>query len=437
MTINHDVMACFRRLGVENGLVTTIRNEEALLRFSNDRMTVADLIDKTTVSIFIRERGRKAATTIGADDTDKAVAAAESLVKELRRHGEGEDVPLPPGPFMYQGVKTSAVALDMDSMADMVAQAVDSARSSGASRSAGSLRVANGHVWLSTTAGAEAQAVLPEVELSMRSFTEEGSSGHGLMVGTSLDDIDTAKVGEEAGGYAHRSRRTVEIEPGRHDAVLAPMVFADIVSQVGTMASQFYVDMGMSFLQDKEGEQIASPLLSLDDDPTRGGTLGQRPFDDEGVPTRCNRILEKGVLRGLLHNSQTAHAHNVETTGNAGLIAPHPFNLVIGKGKGDIDTLAEEMGEGLVVTNVWYLRYQNHATGEFSVIPRDAVFYVKDGSVQGAVRNLRISDSIPSIMTNIESLGSDRRWVRWWEVDTPTYSPSAYVRGVRFTRSTL
>ncbi len=437
MSINHDVMACFRRLGVENGLVTTIRNEEALLRFSNDRMTVADLIDKTTVSIFIRESGRKAATTIGAGDAAKAVEAAESLVNELRRHGEGGDVPLPPGPFTYRTARSPAVPMDIDAMAEMVAQAVDAAQGSGAARSAGSMRVANGHVWLSTTTGAEAETVLPEVELSMRSFSDEGSSGHGLMVGTSLDDIDTVKVGEEAGGYAHRSRRTVEIEPGRHDAVLAPMVFADIVSQVGSMASQFYVDMGMSFLQGKEGEQIASPLLSLDDDPTLEGTLGQRPFDDEGVPTRFNSILKNGVLQGYLHNSQTARDHGVDTTANAGLIAPHPFNLVIGKGKGDIDSLAEEMGDGLVVTNVWYLRYQNHATGEFSVIPRDAVFKVENGSIQGAVEGLRISDRIPSLLTNIESLGDDRKWIRWWEVDTPTFSPSALVRGVKFTRSTL
>lgn len=437
MSINHDVMDCFRRLGVENGLVTTIRNEEALLRFSNDRMTVADLIDRTMVTIFVRENGRKAATTISAEDPIKVVDSATSLVEGLRRHSDGEDVPMPAGPFGYRKVRTPAVALDFDAISDIVAQAIDAARSEGASRSAGSMRVANMHMSLSTTAGAEAEAVLPEVELSMRSFTDVGSSGHGLMVGTSLQDIDPMAVGQEAGGNAHLSRRTVDIDPGLHDAVLAPMVFADIVSQVGSMASAFYVDMGMSFLQGKEGEMLTSPLLNLDDDPTLEGTPGQRPFDDEGVPTRCNRILEEGVLQGYLHNSQTAHGHGVKTTANAGLIAPQPFNLVIGKGKGDIESLADEMGDGLLVTNVWYLRYQNHATGEFSVIPRDAVFKVEDGVINGAVQGLRISDNIPSMLNNIESLGDDRRWVRWWEVDTPTFSPSALVRGVRFTRSTL
>ncbi len=437
MSINNMVMSCFRRLGVENGVVTTSRNEEALLRFSNDRMTVADLVEMTTVSIFIRENGRKAATTIAAGDPDKAVEATETLVSGLRRHAGGEDTPLPQGPFRYRDSKAVPAPMDFDSMAEIVAQAVDSARESGASRSAGSMRVANDHVSLSTTAGAEAETVLPQVELSMRSFSDEGSSGHGLSVGAAMEDIDPAAVGREAGGYAYRSRSTVPIEPGIYDAVLAPMVLADIVSQVGSMASAFYVDMGMSFLQGRVGEQVAAPLLSLTDDPTKDGTIGQRLFDDEGVPVRSNHILKDGVLDGYLHNSTTALAHGVSTTANAGLISPHPFNLIIGKGKGDMEALATEMGDGLVVTNVWYLRYQNHATGEFSVIPRDAVFKVEDGSVQGAVGGLRISDSIPSLLRNIESLGDDRRWVRWWEVDTPTLSPSALVRGVRFTRSTL
>lgn len=437
MTVNDEVMGTLRRLGVENGVVTTVRSEEGLLRFSNDRMTVLDLLDRSTVSIFVRENGRKAATSLSSDDTAKVLEATESLVKELRRHGSGVDVPLPRGPFGASRSSHEVEGIDLEWMTDTASQAIDAARMSGASRSAGSMRSAVNHIHLSTTAGAEAQACLPEIEISMRSFTEEGSSGHGLMVGAVKGDIDPIEVGEEAGGIASMSRHMVDLDAGRHDAVLAPMVFADLVSQVGSMASAFYVDMGMSFLRDRVGEQVASPLLSLSDDPTLQGTLGQRPFDDEGVPTRRNDILVDGILQGYLHNSQTAHGQGTESTANAGLIAPHPFNLVIGQGRGDLQGLMDEMGTGLVVTNAWYLRYQNHATGEFSVIPRDAVLYVKDGEVKGAVKGLRISDVLPSLLTDIEALGADRRWVRWWEVDTPTLSPSAWIRDVGFTRSSI
>ncbi len=436
MSLAHEVMETLLRLGVENGVVSSAREREVLLRFSNDRMTVADAVEGTTVSVFVRERGRKAGITLGETDASKVEAAVESMVAEMRRHGGGGSVPLPQGPFRYAAAAEEP-PVDVEEMASMAAAAVEAARSAGATRSAGSFKASVTSLSMCTTAGAEGEALLPEAELSLRSFSPDGSSGHGLAVAADPRRIDAAAAGREAGGLARMSMGASEVKGGKRDAVLAPMVFADLAAEAGDMASAFYVDMGMSFLKDKEGKDVASPLLQLSDDPTIPGCIGTRPFDDEGSPTRRNEIIADGVLQGYLHNSETAHAHGVASTANAGLVAPRPFNLTVGAGKGGWEDLAAEMDRGLVVTNAWYLRYQNHAAGEFSVIPRDAVFVVEKGEVVGAAKGLRVSDTLSSLLSNIEALGGDRRWVRWWEVDVPTLSPSAWVRDVSFTRSTM
>ncbi|MCS7136931.1 MAG: metallopeptidase TldD-related protein, partial [Candidatus Caldarchaeum sp.] len=80
-------------------------------------------------------------------------------------------------------------------------------------------------------------------------------------------------------------------------------------------------------------------------------------------------------------------------------------------------------------------RYQNYRTGEFSTIPRDGLFHIKNGSVEKPVKGLRLSDNILNILKNIRSLGNEAWFIKWWEVETPTYAPAAVVEKINFTRS--
>jgi len=434
MNLTGEVTEYLLDIGITEGLCTSVLREETLLRFSNDRMTVAVDLEVADLTIYIREAGARGTVTVDGKSWDETKLAIDFLVEELRRRGDGKNVALPRGPFLYESIPSPAT-VDAEEMVEMVLTAVDSAHSAGAVRSAGSMRSSIVHTELRSTAGVYAVAALPSVELSIRSFIEEGSSGHGLAVSPFIEEIDPVVTGEKAGHLASMSRAAVEFKGGRQDAILAPMVFANIMSQVGMMASAFYVDMGMSFLRDNLGKKLSSELLTLTDDPLRADSVGRRPFDEEGVPTRRNPIIRDGVLRGFLHNSLTASEHRTSTTANAGLIVPTPFSLVVNNGSGDLYTLADEMGKGLIVTNCWYLRYQNQALGEFSVIPRDAVLLVESGDIVGAVKELRITENMPSLLNRIEAIGDDRQWVRWWEVDVPVFSPSVWIKDLSLTRS--
>jgi PmbA protein len=184
-------------------------------------------------------------------------------------------------------------------------------------------------------------------------------------------------------------------------------------------------------------EEVGSKILNVTDDGTLPGTYGAIPFDMEGLPTSRTPIIEDGVLKGYLHNNTTAKKMDESTTANAGLISPHPFNLVVEAGRGTRDELISGVDKGIYVTNDWYLRYQNWNTGDFSMIPRDAMFLIENGELKAPIKELRISDNIPRMLGAVESLGEERRWIKWWEVDTPTLSPSALVRGTKFTKSSM
>jgi len=98
----------------------------------------------------------------------------------------------------------------------------------------------------------------------------------------------------------------------------------------------------------------------------------------EGVPTQKTGLIENGICKNYLHNTSSARRHKTESTGNAGLISPEPWNVVFEKGNSKFDDMMEGIKKGLLVTNVWYTRFANYHTGDFSTIPRDGCYLIYD-----------------------------------------------------------
>ena len=63
---------------------------------------------------------------------------------------------------------------------------------------------------------------------------------------------------------------------------------------------------GISPISEKMGQKIFDENITIVDDPTINGALGERPFDDEGVPASRNTLIENGVISGNLLNLESA-----------------------------------------------------------------------------------------------------------------------------------
>ncbi len=253
-------------------------------------------------------------------------------------------------------------------------------------------------------------------------------------------------MGRRAGEFASLAVSPKQGKAGTYDVVLGPMIFGSLVSDYARRTSAYMVEAGLSFFQDKVGEPVASPAFTLVDDATLD-TKGRQAFDEEGVATRPTEIVAEGELQTYLHSTSTAAAHGVETTGNAhrleslgnvGFINPAPFALSIAPGDYALEEMLEDLGSGLYLTNTWYHRYRSYMDGEFSTLPRDAMYVVEDGAITGAVKELRLSDNMIRLFRSIEGLTKERRQVEWWlEILFPTLAPSAMVRDVPLTASRL
>lgn len=427
-------------LGATDVAVKLIERKRTMIRFSNNEVTAFKSYREALIDIFLMVGKHRAGSTISLSPLKKVESAVERLIK-VAKMSPPADVyaPLPKGPFRYDPslLKPSKVSLAPRRLVGHVEAAIKGALEAGAKRAAGSLTATKTQTVLATSGGAQGTQEKTSLEISVRAFTSEVSSGHFVSIAQDEENFRPEEAGRVAGEIAVSALNPTPGKPGRYTALLGPLVFADLVSQVGVLSSAFLVDVGQSFLAGRIGSEVASEEFTLLDDPTLSGSYGARAFDDEGVPTRRNTIVDRGVLETYLHNSTTAKKFDTETTGNAGLIVPRPWNLVVEPGDKTFEELLSEIDRGLYVTNDWYLRYQNYRTGDFSTIPRDGLFLIKGGEVEGAVRELRISDNMIRVFKNIRALSKSRFWIKWWEVEVPTLTPYAVVEDLNFTKSTM
>ena len=426
--------------GATDVVANLIEYDRTMIRFSNNEITVSKSYRETIVNIFLMIEKQRAGSTIPLAPR----RTLESRVKRLigmAKTTPPADVyaPLPEGPFSYDQplLEVPKFSAAPDRLVGHVEGAIEEARKMGAEKVAGSLVATRARMNLATSGNVDAVQESASLEISVRAFASDVASGHFVSIAEKEDDFKPEEAGRMAGEIAKASLNSAPGEPGRYQALLGPLVFADLVNQVGALSSAFLVDAGQSFLIDKIGSEVAAENFMLIDDPTIMGTYGARAFDDEGVPARRNVIVEKGVLKTYLHNSTTAKKFNEETTANAGLIDPHPWNLVVESGDKTFEELIAEIDDGIYVTNDWYLRYQNYRTGDFSTIPRDGMFKIKRGQIENPIRELRISDNMLRIFKSIRDLSKERFWIKWWEVEIPTLSPCAVIEDLNFTKSTM
>jgi PmbA protein len=167
-----------------------------------------------------------------------------------------------------------------------------------------------------------------------------------------------------------------------------------------------------TFLADLEGQQVASALLSIADEPLLPGRLGSRPFDSEGVTSRRLPLFEAGAFRNFLFDTYNARRLGRRTTGAAqrGLSsapAPGPSNLVMAAGTQPHESLYDAIEEGLLLTDLMGFGV-NLTTGDFS---RGAQgFWIEKGRVAYPVTEINLSGNLKDMLASIDAVADDVLW---------------------------
>jgi PmbA protein len=427
-----------RAFGVDDAVALSVRGADSMIRFANNSVTVANRVEESELTVYLARNRRRAL----ASTSNLQPAAVKKFVRDLfssmKGLPESDYVPLPDKPARYQPSKAGydrRLESLGDELPELAGAAIDAATAAGGKRSAGVIDAGKVTVAMLTSRGTRGIDSRTAITLNIRSFAEKEASGHGLSCSSSLSNFNPEGAGRRAGEGAKSMRNASEPEGGRYAVLLSPTVASNLVETVASAASAFAVDAGTSYLADRLGKKVAAPSLNLTDHGVTEGGLGGRVFDDEGVGTRSNKIIEKGILKGYLHNLTTASKWKVKDTGNAGFVTPHPWNLEIGEGDSTYDEMVKEMKKGIILTSNWYTRFKNYRTGEFSTVPRDGAYLVEGGKIVKSLKGMRMGDDLERMFSSVTLLSRDREWIQWWEVDTPTLCPWMLIEGATITRA--
>ncbi|MDP8022851.1 MAG: metallopeptidase TldD-related protein [Nitrososphaeria archaeon] len=404
--------------------------DEYIIRFYNGKVTVA-AVNRSTYIQMLATKGRKKVFKV-LTDMQSLEKGVEDALKTLEIIEEGE-VPEVYPKTSYSNMEISDKEIAFDEALSKVINSVDKAYSAGVDRIAGIAKLYKTTYNLLTSTGNENEEKRTDYIYYARAFKGNGS-GFGNSVSTSIKRFDPESAAAEAAEYAKISESPKSIPEGKYTVILSPPIASAIFELVAGMCSAYSIDVGFSFLKDRLGETIAPEGLSMTDYGQISDGVNSRSFDDEGAPTGSTKLIEKGRFVSVIHNSTTAKKWRTKTTGNAGIIDPSPWNVIIDGGDVDNDEMIKEIKEGVLITNNWYTRFNNYRTGEFSTIIRDAALYIKNGEISHPVANIRLSDSLPRLLTSIKMISKNTKWVKWWgEVVTPVKSPYITVEGATLT----
>jgi PmbA protein len=425
-----------REMGADDVICTLGTDDTKQIRFANSSITASKSWASSSIGIFLTKDKKILGTNLSEpadiDRTLNELMKRIGMMKPSQSYGGIASG----SPRYRKNVPEDSIAGMIEELYDHVGAAITAAENAGASRVAGVLYSSTSHVHQATSGGARGSFGASSMEVSVRAMSDMESSGHMVQSVTVPCDFNPEKVGRIAGELAIESRNPQIGQEGKFDVVFSPMIFANILESVGGSCSAGSVETGMSYFKDMVGKQVASEHFNFADDATDPASVGSQPFDDEGVPTGRTSLIEKGVLKGYLHNTSTAKRHNTKSTGNAGLIFPDTWTVYLEPGQKSRDQLISQVDRGYYMTNTWYTRFQNYQTGDFSTIPRDAIFKIEKGRLAGPVKDIRISENMLNILKNVKAVGNDPMQVHWWEVDSPVFSPHVLVENVNITRST-
>jgi len=214
------------------------------------------------------------------------------------------------------------------------------------------------------------------------------------------DLASAADIGRIAGARTVRRLDAKKIKTCQVPVLFEAPLASGLISSLVSAISGGNLYRKSSFLLDSLGKKIASPLLSIYEDPFIKKGLASSAFDNEGVATSARQLVDNGVLLGYMLSSYSARKLGMKTTGNAG----GNHNLMIKPGALDFDGLLKQMGTGLLVTELLG-HGMNMVTGDYS---RGAAgFWVENGLIVHAVEEITIASNMSDMLNMIVGIGND------------------------------
>ena len=213
-----------------------------------------------------------------------------------------------------------------------------------------------------------------------------------------FDKLKTSGIGTKALERTIRKIGPSKIDSGKYQVVIENRVAGNICNPVFAALQGSSLYQKQSFLIGKENKAIASPVLTVTDDPTIPSGPGSRLFDEEGLAATVRPVIEKGVLKSYYIDDYYGKKLGMKPTSGSS------SNVIFSTGTRGMDEMVKSMKKGVLITG-FIGGNCNGSTGDFSYGIEG--YLIVDGKIDHPVNEMNITGNMTSFWFNLEEMGND------------------------------
>ncbi len=169
-----------------------------------------------------------------------------------------------------------------------------------------------------------------------------------------------------------------------------------------------------SAFSERIGEKVACNGCTIIDAGTIQGSRGSINIDDEGMVSSENVLIEKGVLKGYMHDKISSSYFKTKPTGNGRRESyeyyplPRMTNTYLDKGKYVSEEIIRSVKKGIFI--------KNYSGGEVNITNGDFVFkateayLIENGKIGAPLKGVTLIGNGPDILTKIDMVGNDLKF---------------------------
>ncbi len=262
--------------------------------------------------------------------------------------------------------------------------------------------------------------IQPLTRLNVTCIVEEngnrqvGSFGGGGRVefGFFVDGGDYERYAREAVRQAVLNLSAEDAPAGTMDVVLGPGWPGILLHEaIGHGLEGDFNRKGTSAFSGRIGEKVASELCTVVDDGTIPSRRGSINVDDEGTPTGCTTLIEKGILKGYLQDKLNAGLMKMALTGNgrresyAHIPMPRMTNTFMRAGESAPEDILKSVHKGLYAVS--FGGGQVDITSGKFVFSASEAYLIEDGKVTKPVKGATLIGNGPDVLTRVSMVGAD------------------------------
>jgi TldD protein len=275
-------------------------------------------------------------------------------------------------------------------------------------------------VLVAASDGTFAADIRPLVRLNVNVIVEEngriekGGSGGGGRFGYEYflkDNLYTTYI-DEAVTQALANLEAVNAPAGAMTVVLGPGWPGILLHEaIGHGLEGDFNRKKTSAFSGRIGERVATPEVTVVDDGTIINRRGSLNIDDEGTPTQCTTLIERGILRGYLQDKHNAKLMGMQPTGNgrresyAHLTMPRMTNTYMLGGSHTPEEIIASVSKGIYAQQ--FGGGQVDITNGKFVFSASQAYLIENGKITRPIKGATIIGNGPDVLTRVSMVGND------------------------------